>query len=649
MKRILLAVSMMVLVIGCKDMKLDIQDSKDRIDALETTVAAITEQIAGLNSAISGLKEVDEELRGLIDALESPNEDHSELIEALKIKDGEIDDRIDNLQTYIDEQLKNATELAEATFATLEQYSAIQEDIADIRALVESAKEAITAEYTSAVEAAIDALEKNVQDQIKALSDRVGKLEEDFVSRIQSLKYIPEYSDRKVVMWDVYEGLSLDFLVSPSNQAAQVQKAWEAAGETVTAYLRITKSPETRAVGEAVPLSVTSVTGSADGVLSVTMVPIDNTFLFGNDNSAVAYINISDGNSDVFSDMVDVCFGPHIGTKNLAKSVNCKRQTANSYIISEAGGYRFPTVKGNGSESVGSVTSAEVLWESFGSDVAPAVGDLVAAAEYSYGHIVFRTADTFKEGNAVIAAKDADGNILWSWHIWFTDQPAEQVYLNNAGTMMDRNLGATSAAPGNVGAYGLMYQWGRKDPFMGSSSSSAESAALSTITWPSVVSSDSNRCTIEYAISHPTTFITYDNINNDWYYTGTSSTDDTRWTTSDKPKSIYDPCPAGWRVPDGGNDGIWDKAGMKGSVYDGTLKGVSFDMGSSAAWYPATGYRNSFAGELSGSGWYASYWSASPYETYAHDMRFSMYDNVEISLYCARACGCPVRCVKVTD
>ena len=165
----------------------------------------------------------------------------------------------------------------------------------------------------------------------------------------------------------------------------------------------------------------------------------------------------------------------------------------------------------------------------------------------------------FKEGNAVIAAKDADGNILWSWHIWLTDQPQAQVYNNDAGTMMDRNLGATSATPSDVGALGLLYQWGRKDPFLGSSSISSNTIAKSTITWPSAVSSDSSNGTIEYATAHPTTFITYNWSNYDWYYTGSSSTDDTRWTTSSSDKSIYDPCPAGWRVPD---KGIWSKAGF---------------------------------------------------------------------------------------
>ena len=51
--------------------------------------------------------------------------------------------------------------------------------------------------------------------------------------------------------------------------------------------------------------------------------------------------------------------------------------TANSYIVSKSGTYKFSTVKGNSSESVGVVSSAEVLWETFGTDVTPKVGDLV--------------------------------------------------------------------------------------------------------------------------------------------------------------------------------------------------------------------------------------------------------------------------------
>ena len=326
--------------------------------------------------------------------------------------------------------------------------------------------------------------------------------------------------------------------------------------------------------------------------------------------------------------------------------------TANSYIVSNAGTYSISAVKGNSSESVGSVASAEVLWESFGTDEIPSKGSLIIGAKYENGRLYFKTSDSYREGNAVIAAKDASGIILWSWHIWFTDQPEEQVYNNNAGTMMDRNLGATSATPGDVGALGLLYQWGRKDPFLGSSSISSDTDAKSTLTWPSAVSSNSSNGTIEYATSHPTTFIIYNNSNYDWYYTGSSSTDNTRWQSE---KTIYDPCPVGWRVPDGGSEGIWSTALGSSSSYndtfDGSNKGINFSgkFGSaSTIWYPASGFRLSNVGELYGVGNYGYYWSVTPNNKYASSLYFiSSYGNVIPSDdYCTRAGGFGVRCVQ---
>ena len=331
--------------------------------------------------------------------------------------------------------------------------------------------------------------------------------------------------------------------------------------------------------------------------------------------------------------------------------------SANCYIISESGLYKFKPVKGNSNEPVGDVASASILWETFGTDTSPELLDLISVLCYKDGYITFQTADTFKEGNAVIAAKDADGNILWSWHIWFTDEPEGQVYYNNAGTMMDRNLGATSAIPGDVGALGLLYQWGRKDPFLGSSSiSDGGFEAKSTISWPSTVESDLYNGTIEYAVSHPTTFITYNGNNMDWYYTGDSSTDNTRWTESDRSKSIYDPCPAGWRVPDGGEDGVWAKA--LGSSYDffdtynDTNEGMNFSgkFGSaSTIWYPASGYREDAFGILCFVGYDGGYWSASPADNLACRLQFSFdFDGgVSPSYYnYFRACGQSVRCLQ---
>ena len=322
--------------------------------------------------------------------------------------------------------------------------------------------------------------------------------------------------------------------------------------------------------------------------------------------------------------------------------------TANCYIISESGTYKIKTVKGNSNENVGEIVSSEILWESFGTDVRPNVGDLITWALCNKIEIVFEVPLNFKEGNAVIAAKDANGNILWSWHIWLTDQPQAQVYKNDAGTMMDRNLGSTSATKGDVGALGLLYQWGRKDPFLGSSSISSNTIAKSTIAWPSTVSSDSSNGTIEYAIAHPTTFITCNSENYDWYYTGDSSTDNTRWTTSSNDKSIYDPCPAGWRVPDGGSNGIWSKAGFDRTTYDSTNEGISFSISSpSTTWHPASGCCGYYGvGGLDFVGGLGSYWSASPIGYYAYYLYFSSDGRVYPSDYDIRARGYSVRCLQ---
>ena len=230
--------------------------------------------------------------------------------------------------------------------------------------------------------------------------------------------------------------------------------------------------------------------------------------------------------------------------------------TSNSYIVSSAGVYSFPAVKGNSSKSVGAAAYANLVWESFGTDVKPVRYDLIPAVKYENGKVYFKTADSFREGNALIAVKDEEGKILWSWHIWMTDQPKEQVYYNDAGIMMDRNLGATSAVPGDPDVLGLKYQWGRKDPFMGDLTTDLYKSSESTYIWPCERTYDDGDNPIAFSISHPTTVLSGRNYG-DWIQSETTRLDNTRWQST---KTIYDPCPAGWRVPDGGENGIWAKA-----------------------------------------------------------------------------------------
>ena len=295
---------------------------------------------------------------------------------------------------------------------------------------------------------------------------------------------------------------------------------------------------------------------------------------------------------------------------------------ANCHIISAPGNYSFKAVKGNSLETVGAVASAEVLWESFGTSVAPSKGDIVAEANYaaSDGLIHIKTPSTLKDGNALVAAKDASGNILWSWHIWVCNgwdpDKTAQTYYNNSNVMMDRNLGATSAKPGDVTALGLLYQWGRKDPFLGSSSISEDIDAKSTLTWPDAVLSSKETGTIAYSIAHPTTFIATREENYDWFYTGEFITDNTRWQEE---KTIYDPCPAGWKLPNGSSpskEDYWiNSIGKRFLVYpmDYDLFGINLTKAFGDAdtiWYPLAGYRVDYSGFLWGSGEYSGYWTS---------------------------------------
>ena len=325
--------------------------------------------------------------------------------------------------------------------------------------------------------------------------------------------------------------------------------------------------------------------------------------------------------------------------------------TANCYIVSKAGAYKFKTVKGNSSTSVGTVSSAIVLWESFGTATKPSKGAIITNVAYSGSYISFSTPSTLKNGNAVIAAKNSSGKILWSWHIWvcsgYNPTSTAQTYYNNAGIMMDRNLGATSATPGNIGALGLLYQWGRKDPFLGRGSFSSSATAASTLNWPAAVASNSSRGTIAFAQANPTTFIIQDS-NGDWYYTGSySTTDNTRWKSS---KTIYDPCPSGWRVPDGS---IWATASKQSPSFDYTYDSTNHGMNlkgkfgsANPIWYPGTLCISGYNGTLP-SGDSNSMWSCTPEGVRAEGLSISSgYGRVHTYYSSSRANGWSVRCVK---
>ena len=331
--------------------------------------------------------------------------------------------------------------------------------------------------------------------------------------------------------------------------------------------------------------------------------------------------------------------------------------TANCYIVPEPGKYSFRAdVKGGTQESVGVLNSAQVLWESFGTSETPDPGALIQAVSFSNGNVIFETPKKMKDGNAVIAVKDSDGVILWSWHIWlcngYDPEETDQVYKNDAGTMMDRNLGSLSVKPGDVGCLGLLYQWGRKDPFLGAaralySSSSNQEKASSSVTWPTPVASSSANGNESYTTAHPMTFITQNQSNYDWYY----GTGGDRWTTSADVKSAQDPCPYGYRVPDGGSNGIWEIAGYTSSLDQATMTMRVYILQSGEyATYPAAGFLMRESGDLNYAGYNGLMWSAtSSVSGMAYYMDYYLSSTSMQTFNAYKADARPVRCVRINS
>jgi hypothetical protein len=197
---------------------------------------------------------------------------------------------------------------------------------------------------------------------------------------------------------------------------------------------------------------------------------------------------------------------------------------------------------------------------------------------------------------------------------------------------MDRNLGATRASTGYGKGTGLFYQWGRKDPFPATGDPDEGDFTA--------VGSDATVGTIDYTIKNPTIFITN---NGNWLYRGH---DNTLWGDNST-KTVYDPCPEGWRVPSFNNDGeITDEDspwyGFTNS--NGGTWSYGYTWGISAS-YPAAGYRLGSSGGLYNQSNIGFYWGASIKNNSSAGLAFySGYVNVSIDF--DRADGISVRCVK---
>ena len=217
-----------------------------------------------------------------------------------------------------------------------------------------------------------------------------------------------------------------------------------------------------------------------------------------------------------------------------------------------------------------------------------------------------------KEGNALLGAYDAHDNLIWSWHVWVTDfdpDAAGGAVEFNGQSMMNRNLGARAtvdaSTAGTLESFGLFYQWGRKEPFIGPVScngANGTSAAMYNESgkraYLKTAASDSETGTLKYATANPLTFITVAEKDADWMHSGDAAE---RWSADSK--TLYDPCPYGWRVaPAEAFAGLAIRENLAGDIADyedkyGWTLGAA-GTGGAESFFVAAGRRSWYDGSV---------------------------------------------------
>lgn len=321
----------------------------------------------------------------------------------------------------------------------------------------------------------------------------------------------------------------------------------------------------------------------------------------------------------------------------------------NPFINHQSVGITDPYIKNNGI----TLTEAKLLWQDVEGMIDP------SSVSISGDNLTFRVTDKINYGNAVLAVYDDQSpkQIAWSWHIWATDYKlgtdlkvttyggtthkllpvvlgwcpgakyearSQRLLLTETGTGATVVVTVDQAAGSEMGTPPL-YQWGRKDPMLPSNGTNTNKTWYDAAGTPSTAwdrqqlrttdKVDEAVAVITKCIQMPTT-VSYGTSDDDGtrYLDGRYSnlwaankeTFDATTYLTESTKTVYDPCPAGYKVPMFYAFGSFFKDGIsttlqKPSAVNGTWNDAEHgwyfnctdENGDPATvFFPAAGYRD---------------------------------------------------------
>lgn len=356
--------------------------------------------------------------------------------------------------------------------------------------------------------------------------------------------------------------------------------------------------------------------------------------------------------------------------------VSNTENAANCYIVSPGSTISIKAVEGNSADEL-TFNNASLVWQD-------ELGMVKSVAASPADKAIVVTLNPGISGNAVVAARQ-DDEIVWSWHLWVTDYDPEDnpmVYTSpktsTTYTFMDRNLGAMSGEKYTAESFGLLYQWGRKDPFVGADGTMSsvyvkkydiDGNQVREVSEerPVYGSDDYVSTNLELSIRNPHIFYTAPSSAwpvVDWLTDDAQRQNNDLWGGVSGYKSKYDPCPEGWIVPQAGDpwlfrseyskEGSLNDSGKYDSTYpwyieydDAYCIGFRYKAAGSDTeyWFPFCGEKDCNGGALNSVGSGSQYHTRTTSNTTVL-VQCLAWGNPTSEMTLNRPYGSSVRCIK---